>query len=524
MATTLRPGADAANDMVKQFSWYFYRHIRERNIPEIQSMYEVSWAKLSDRYYKTGPWPPVEQIAEIVDNDHVFCLLYKELYFRHLYARCTPTLQQRIDSYTNYMDLFGLLLTSNVNMQLPNTWLWDIIDEFLYQCQSFCQYRGKLSTKTAEELQALAAAGDAWDVTQVLNVLQALVDKSGISAELEADGGAAFCASEGFVPGQSNVLRMLGYFSLIGLLRMHVLVGDFQSGLKAVFPINFNDPRAPIYTPKIVGSHITLLYYSGFSYMMLGRYLDAARVFNSALAYISRVKQYHARSAQYDQILKRNEQMYALLACVVGLCPAAAKSVDENVATQLRDRNADKIARMGRGESAVHDELFTYACPKFITAAPAYDNPSVNTSQQAFRTQLGLFMAEVRSQSGLPQLKQHLLLYSSIDLQKLASIMEIDESTLRQQLMCLKAKSWNVKWTHGADATQGVSTNAADIDFYIDTDPTTGRESVVVSDSPSQHQRQHADFLVRQICKLEEVIASVSAAPVVAPAARPVAV
>lgn len=36
---------------------------------------------------------------------------------------------------------------------------------------------------------------------------------------------------------------------------------------------------------------------------------------------------------------------------------------------------------------------------------------------QAFRTQLGLFMAEVRSHSGLPQLKQHLLLYSSIDLQ-----------------------------------------------------------------------------------------------------------
>lgn len=32
--------------------------------------------------------------------------------------------------------------------------------------------------------------------------------------------------------GQSSVLRMLGYFSLIGLLRMHVLVGDFQSALK----------------------------------------------------------------------------------------------------------------------------------------------------------------------------------------------------------------------------------------------------------------------------------------------------
>ena len=59
----------------------------------------------------------------------------QELYFRHLYARCTPDLRQRCESWDNYCDLFGLLLHSNVNMQLPNIWLWDMIDEFLYQFQ-----------------------------------------------------------------------------------------------------------------------------------------------------------------------------------------------------------------------------------------------------------------------------------------------------------------------------------------------------------------------------------------------------
>lgn len=54
-----------------------------------------------------------------------------------------------------------------------------------------------------------------WNVLEVLNVLQALVDKSGIVAELEADGGAALFASDGYLPNQSNVLRMLGYFSLV---------------------------------------------------------------------------------------------------------------------------------------------------------------------------------------------------------------------------------------------------------------------------------------------------------------------
>jgi hypothetical protein len=127
---------------------------------------------------------------------------------------------------------------------------------------------------------------------------------------------------------------------------------------------------------------------------LLLRYIDAARCFNTVLAYINRTKQYHARSVQYDQvrtasdlirsydwvsrggtwqpflvlaasfsptcfsmflesnvsmncrhllfcfhlllqILKKNEQMYAMLACVVALCPAAQKLLDENVATQV---------------------------------------------------------------------------------------------------------------------------------------------------------------------------------------------
>ncbi len=59
---------------------------------------------------------------------------------------------------------------------------------------------------------------------------QALIDASNIAAELAADGGAALLASEGYAAGQSNVLRMLGYFSLPGLLRVHSLIGDYQTG------------------------------------------------------------------------------------------------------------------------------------------------------------------------------------------------------------------------------------------------------------------------------------------------------
>lgn len=46
---------------------------------EIQSMYDVSFVKLSERFFKQQPWPPVEAISPLVDHDHVFCMLYKVL-------------------------------------------------------------------------------------------------------------------------------------------------------------------------------------------------------------------------------------------------------------------------------------------------------------------------------------------------------------------------------------------------------------------------------------------------------------
>ena len=52
----------------------------------------------------------------------------------------------------------------------------------------------------------------------------------------------------------------------------------------------------------------------------------------------SRVKQGLSSSPQYPQVLKKNEQMYALLAVVLSLCPAAQGSLEESVTSQLREK------------------------------------------------------------------------------------------------------------------------------------------------------------------------------------------
>ena len=142
-------------DSVRTFVVHLYRHIREKNVYEIHQMYESSFQTLSDRLFKETPWPSVDAVAHHVDNDHVFCLLYREMWYRHLYARLSPTAKQRNDSWDNYCSLFQVVLHGVVNMQLPNQWLWDMVDEFVYQFQSFCQYRAKMKNKTEQEIALL---------------------------------------------------------------------------------------------------------------------------------------------------------------------------------------------------------------------------------------------------------------------------------------------------------------------------------------------------------------------------------
>ncbi len=44
---------------------------------------------------------------------------------------------------------------------------------------------------------------------------------------------------------------------------------------------------------------------------------------------------------------------------------------------------------MTGGSSETYEELFTYACPKFVSAVgPDYGNPAANTNMEAFRAQL----------------------------------------------------------------------------------------------------------------------------------------
>ena len=67
---------------------------------------------------------------------------------------------------------------------------------------------------------------------QVLNVLHSMVDKSNINQQLEVytSGGNPDSVAGEF--GRHPLYKMMGYFSLVGLLRLHSLLGDYHQAIK----------------------------------------------------------------------------------------------------------------------------------------------------------------------------------------------------------------------------------------------------------------------------------------------------
>ena len=60
----------------------------------------------------------------------------------------------------------------------------------------------------------------------VLNVLHSLVDKSNINKQFEVYNSQGNPDAVAGDFGRPSLYKMLGYFSLVGLLRLHSLLGD----------------------------------------------------------------------------------------------------------------------------------------------------------------------------------------------------------------------------------------------------------------------------------------------------------
>ncbi|KAK0873902.1 hypothetical protein LTR87_011761 [Friedmanniomyces endolithicus] len=418
-----------------------------------------------------------------------------------LQAAATPleyqaTIETKIQSYDSYCNLFHLILNSEgpVDIDVPsNYWAWDVIDEFIYQFNSFCSYRQRVAYQQShtqvneEEVAILRENPNTWGCYSVLNVLYSLIQRSQISEQLAArkrgDDPAMYAGDY----GSRSLYQILGYFSVIGLLRVHCLLGDFSLALKTLDDIELNKKAM---FARVMAANFTTYYYVGFSYMMMHRYADALRAFNHILIYVSRTKNFQ-KGAQYDSITKKNDQMYALVAICVAFYPTR---LDDTIHTALREKYGEQLTRMQRGGPEalpIFEELFRAACPKFISPTPPdFDQPHLNIDP--VEHQLSIFMEEVKTNMWSPTVRSYLKLYTTMDLTKLAGFLEVDADTLKSWLLVNKQRSRQVRHSEGG-LLEGDVVNSSDLDYAMQGD--------MIQVSEAKVGRKLVDWYLRNLAR-----------------------
>jgi translation initiation factor 3 subunit L len=492
--------ADTISDQMRATITGFGEAVRSQNLSQIASFYENGGLKLADKS-KQVEWPSVETVATIV-SDKAFNLLYKEMFYRHVMANPKAhqmiTLEQRQSAFQTYIELFDYLLnrSDSPNLELPPGWVWDMVDEFIYQFQEFHTYRGNRlrSGKGGDEV-ALKNSGAVWNIHTVLKYLHAFCDKSEVLAVLQRElNGTGSEEMSSVFPGLP-LYRLFGTYSLIGLLRVHCLIGDYYSALKSV---SLLQPWSK--SERYVAPKITLYYYTGFAYMMMRRYADAIRMFSHILHWLSRSKSSgFQKSYQTDDTNKKNDQMYALLAILITFCP---QRLDEYVGTTLRDTYAEKMAQMGRGDLAIVEDLFSYGGPKWVSPISEGDDLP-NANPEMLKLQTKLFINEIRQQMLLPTIRSSLKLYTTIDLSKLATLIsteknKVDEAALSKALLSYTHKTRGVVSSSSQSTLDGTLTSFSDVTFYFD------NEMIHIFDA--KPPRRFGEYFTRKIIKLEDLI------------------
>ena len=511
-STSADPNDACLPGPLKDFVFDLHDSARRSHLPAEQStLYRDTFADLTKKYFDKTPWPSARAVAGECGDDPLFLALYTELTARHLHSLGRPSVSDRIAGWRVYTRLFDALLAEvegddpspapgGDGLYLLPDWAFDVLHEFVYQFQGFCQFRTNTyaaaaraqsaagdggnnkgqqpSAAVMENLAVLSENRQAWAVEKVLGYLHRLV-RAGTGS---ADHIAATAARGG------PAYRTLGLFASVALSRLECLLGDYTSALLALSPV-FDPAAPPIHVSgdssaelrtaeevvqSVVPARISLSYHAGVSYLLLRRYRDAASTLGSIATFMQRgFKTGQLRSSPHsDQYGRQYDRILALLAILGHVCPNIDEGVvDDTIGRVVRERHSAQLTKLESGEEG-YEELFVFACPKFISAhVPDYNRvlthadsssgdgdkgeAEVPTGQDAYRLQVRQFTSEMDVQSTLRKLRSYMKLYTSIDVAKLAAFNDVKEEDFGPLMLTYKHKTRQMQCTSSAGGGAG---------------------------------------------------------------------
>lgn len=400
-------------------------------------------------------------------------------------------------------------------MVISYQWACDLVSEFVYQFQGFCQYRTLINNKNEDEISILENNPDLWSVGIVFRILNDLVRVAKLNNSKQ--GGIE----------SNRIHEVLGYFAIIELARLECLLADYHSSLKwsaMVVPYlqgassSANQGQAsslingvPVALYNTIPiCHINVYYHAGVSLLMMHRYTDAMRIFNEIIMHISQrlLKQGNIignRPGTQLQLQRMLDRILALTGLCVVLYPCVYSSAASSSSTDTQRHHGngvqvisdqakemieahlgDKYRQLQNGDALIFENIFENSTPKFISAAlPNYhvkDEDENYVCHDAIKTQLHVFGSRIRQELSTLKLKSYLKLYTSIGIDKLSRYdgdNSSSEDSMVSKLLSMKHKTAEVQASAGFSNVPNVS--ILDVNYHID-------GNVLVIDNANAHK------------------------------------
>ena len=485
---------------------FLYYYIVYINSIEIQVHYERSFKENSNRYYPTESWPSVKEIEPIVNNNRNFLVLYRLLYYRHIFMKLSssdpnlPALSTYVEAWFAYKEFFELIIAPECTLNLPSVWIYDIFYEYVYYHEKFMRRRmgGAVGSNTLGQEDEVVNDDDrplnnygtaastllhqqqqsnirvseeelslVWQLSDVMRHLHRIIEVSETRNRLA-------------VGAYINSFRDLaGYFALVVLCRTYTKLGDYNIAIEYANELGiYSNDALFLRTPKC---HSSLALYAGFALAMSRRWEDALRVMSRSLALLQRsFRVLDDKDGGATGFLRAPvKRMMLLVAIGIAACPSV--EIEDLVRRAVTSRHREIIDAVQAGTNTtsttstttdstvtpttdVLDNAFAEAAPGFLTwyhevpAPPATTNvtnadgtttttPVTTTTPNpldvVLNTQRILFKAEIAQRTaGIATLRSYLRLYTSIDVSKLASFAGMSLDDTRAALTSMKIKGW----------------------------------------------------------------------------------
>jgi translation initiation factor 3 subunit L len=301
-----------------------------------------------------------------------------------------------------------------------SSWISDMLQEFVYQFQGFCQYRS-LGNHRAEDVAVLEANRSVWDLAVVVKILRSLV-----------------------TAGSSNTsnynLVEFGKFAVVELARLECLTGDFAASLSTLSPTALSENMGSI--TRLPLANASIYYHAGVCHMMLRQYHACIDILSSYLLGAQALRPAEKKgsgNSEKSQVQKTQDRCLGLIGLAITLCPYGR--IDEQVKEAVEAKYGEKMKRVATVDSGLRD-LFEACCPKFIcTTVPASFTSGENQNQITFDRIVSSFVESAKDSIQSLRLLKYLRLYSTIDISKLSKACGCAENDTVRYLEVIKANT-----------------------------------------------------------------------------------